>query len=295
MTEVESNGVSKGVHTNTIVGVLQAGAHEPYLYELGQPIGLSDLPWSVNVGQKIPLSFARNRLFRRELATVVLNEMHSMLQPRDASCSLLQEVLPLVTPEAVRAVLYAQHGDRIVIASATDLQANTLAAAHGYTVLMPGAYSGLQWEAIRKAGAAVSADQLFQTPKLYSTEGVPARTVPIEQWSEGMNRVAEYAQELARRLLHREIIVVMENEVSQNYVANYGPGYLVFNVPRLTRDWFNLKTNFVAINDMLIHEFGHEVEFNHLSNAYHDTLTRLGAELAQMVLTEPETFHWYTR
>jgi len=285
----------KGIPSKTIVGVLLAEGHEPYLYEVGQPIGLSDLPWSVNVGQRIPLGFARNRLFRRELATAVLNEMHGYLRPDEASCPLLQHVLPMVSAEAVRSVLFSQHGHKIAIASQIDGQANSLAAAHGYAVLMPGAYSGLQWDAIRKAGAAIPADELFPTPILYSTEGVPARTVPAEQWTEGMHRVAEYSQELARRLLNREVIVVMENEASQNYVANYGPGCLVFNVPRLTPAWFDLKHNFVEINDLLIHEFGHETSLNHLSDEYHLALTRLGSELAHMMLTEPETFHWYTR
>jgi hypothetical protein len=39
--------------------------------------------------------------------------------------------------------------------------------------------------------------------------------------------------------------------------------------------------------DLLIHEFGHEDEGNHLSERYYDALTRLGARLALLVAADP--------
>jgi hypothetical protein len=44
------------------------------------------------------------------------------------------------------------------------------------------------------------------------------------------------------------------------------------------------------VNDLLIHEFGHEYSGDHLSSSYHDALTRLGAKMTELALTDPALF-----
>ncbi len=42
--------------------------------------------------------------------------------------------------------------------------------------------------------------------------------------------------------------------------------------------------------DLLIHEFGHHYEGNHLSEDYYRALTRIGGEFAALALREPAIF-----
>jgi hypothetical protein len=61
--------------------------------------------------------------------------------------------------------------------------------------------------------------------------------------------------------------------------ACYGSRTISFNVRNLGGDrWFDLKTNRLEIDDLIIHEFGHEYAANHLSEAYNDALSRLAAK-----------------
>jgi hypothetical protein len=105
-----------------------------------------------------------------------------------------------------------------------------------------------------------------------------------------MQEVARYCQVMAQHLMDANIEVTMEKERAQPYGANYGSRHLTFNVLRLGKNWFDLKNNFQGVNDLMLHEFGHHYESNHLDARYYKALTRLGAKLTQLALTRPEVF-----
>jgi len=46
----------------------------------------------------------------------------------------------------------------------------------------------------------------------------------------------------------------------------------------------------VRLNQLIIHELGHEYAANHLSAEYHDAICRLGAQLTQLALEHPLCF-----
>ena len=55
--------------------------------------------------------------------------------------------------------------------------------------------------------------------------------------------------------------------------------------------WNGIKDNGGKLQrDLLIHEFGHAVEANHLSDKYHAALTLIGAKLARLAVERPEVF-----
>ena len=63
----------------------------------------------------------------------------------------------------------------------------------------------------------------------------------------------------------------------------------MLDVGVLGEGWFH-PTQRVEIIDLLIHEFGHDSEGNHLLSKYHDALTRLGAKATVLAHTKPEVF-----
>jgi hypothetical protein len=265
------------------------------LYELGIPVVEIDLPWSIEVMQKVPLNSDRDNVtpaYRKSLAVLVLNNMHEQLKTEDAARPIIKEALesPDVDVAAVNTVLTHQYGEKRTVFDPSDPESNSKAFANGYNVIPGGAFTKATWTNIRRAEAAAPSGQIFPSPKCYSPDGDPAKNVPEGEWTEGMHTVKRYAEALALKLMGCGIHVTMENERSQWYSANYGGKHLVFNVPRLGKGWFNLRDNGEAINNLLLHEFGHEFSPNHLDEAYHKALTKLGAKLTQLALTQPEFF-----
>jgi hypothetical protein len=296
-TEIsDDEGNLKRTTRKTEVELYKLGEGRPaFLYEMGIPVVELDLPWSVNIQQKVPLNADRDNVtnaYRKALSVAVLNEMHNQLKTEDASNVLLQEALehPDVSDAAVKAVLTHRFGEARTIYDPSDPEANSKAFAHGHTVIPGGTFSKPAWANIRRTGAAQPSGQLFPTPKPYDPEGDPVRIIPEHQWTNGMQAVADYARGLALRLMDVNIAVTMENEPTQGYSANYGPGHLTFNVPKLGKRWFDLQKNFEGVTDLIIHEFGHHYAMNHLDEKYHKALTRLGAKLAHTALTNPEFF-----
>jgi len=300
-TEVsDEEGVLRRTTRRTAVRVVPRVEGVSYVYEMGIPVVEIELPWSVDVGQKIPLNSDRDNItpaYRKLLVASCINQMHTALTQEQAALPLVQEALghEHISDEAVQAVVTSQYGENRVIFDPSDREATSNATAHGYAVIHGGAYSREQWDKIKRAGAAQPAGKVFPTPRCYNPEGDPAKTIPESEWTEGMRAVARYVTHLAARLVKVQLHVVMENERKQHYVANYGRSIdghsrFTFNVPELGRAWFDLKSNFHAINDLMIHEFGHEATTNHLSSAYHDALSRLGASLLELALNEPEFF-----
>ena len=98
---------------------------------------------------------------------------------------------------------------------------------------------------------------------------------------------------LAQELLGVEISVIVAN-TTDGFLACYGERELGFNLLRLGHAWFaNGPTE--AVDELLIHEFGHEMSHDHLSEEYHDALCSLGAKLKHLALTKPEAFKPFMR
>ena len=275
------------------------GIGTTYLYEMGIPVVKVDLPWSVEIMQKIPLNADRDNTtpaYMRELGVLVVNEMHESLKWETAASPIVIEALgdERITPEAVDTILTHQYGKKRTIFDPSDPESNKAAVANGYNVIPGGAYGKGQWANIKGTEAAKPSSKMFPTPKCYDPNGEnTAKTIPYDKWTEGMKNVAEFATFLAKELMDVDLHITMENEITQWYGANYGSGHLTFNVPRLGKKWFNLPDNPEKIMDLLIHEFGHEYASDHLSKDYYKALTKLGAKLTMLGLRRPGWFADY--
>jgi hypothetical protein len=68
-------------------------------------------------------------------------------------------------------------------------------------------------------------------------------------------------------------------------------GYrLCLNYGRLGKAWFARPKRDIEVLDLLIHEFAHRDVHDHLSDEMHKTATRIGAQLANLALDDPEFF-----
>jgi hypothetical protein len=128
------------------------------------------------------------------------------------------------------------------------------------------------------------------SPKPYSESGDPLKLIPEEKWTPGMQNIAAYSKALGPRIIKQKVSVRFANDIAWPFNATYGSGSLTFNVGRLGYEFFNSGPT-AAVNRLLIHEFGHNEEPNHLDNGFHEALCELGAALTGLALDDPGFFH----
>lgn len=272
---------------STSVYVYPAVAGVPAaIYEMGIPVCEIDGKYIFNVCQKVPLTMDREEVlpsFRKQLAVAALNNLPNILDTDDANTAWATEAMtsPDVSPEAVQACMTQKFGVKRVIYDPSDPEANSIAAAAGFTVVTGGQLGKAAWANVKAFGAILPAGQVTPSPKPYSPDGPPLKLV--KEMTPGMIEVETYAKRIAYVIMGANIHVKFAAEVTWPYAATYGPGSLVFNVGRLGKAWFDRKTNQEAIDNLIIHEFGHHYSLNHLSDEYYDALTLIGSKLAQAI------------
>jgi hypothetical protein len=264
------------------------------IYELGIPIVETGDKWHYNVMQKVPLNVDRDNVtpaYLQNLRMLVLNEMHSRIQKEDATAAWVRDASadPDATPVAIEVVMTHRFGEKRVIADPTDPEGTKLAMAQGYTVVPGGALSGGEWQNVKRDQVMLPAGQVTPSPKVLEGMGGKDDEVPLEKYSDGMKLVISYTQMVAQALLDTTISIRIVSRFTQRHAAWYSPGFLTFNLARLGRVWFEQGPR-EAVDELLIHEFGHHYSGDHLSEAYHDALCKLGARLARLALEKPALF-----
>jgi hypothetical protein len=299
-TEIaDEEGYLKRSERKTLVQVYDRRGDASLLYELGIPVVEIDLPWDVDISQKIPLNADRDNVTpvtHKAICVAVVNAMHKFLKPEDATVTGVQEALAdkRIEVEAVHTILTHQHGDKRVVLDPRKPESNARAFQQGFTVIRGSAYSKDQWEQIRRANAAPAAPVLFPTKSPYSDDpnAEVAETIPEEKWTAGMKNIAEYATELAWKTIKKSIHVRFENRFGAIDAANYNPvGALCFNIARLGYRWFDQGPT-ETVDELLIHEFAHQFG-HHLTAEFDDGMARIGAKMKAIALREPEFFRKY--
>lgn len=265
------------------------------LYEMGIPVVETGDRWHVDVGQKVPLNMERDNVrpaYLRDVRVAVANATAGLLTVADANAPWARDALDdyQCEKETTKRLVELRFGEKAVVADPSDPEANSTAVAHGYTVVHGSQLSAESWERVRAAEALLPAGRVFPTPKPFSPNGSPLRTLDPADWTSGMRRFVDLAIATARAGIDRSISVVLADDRGWPHAGAFGPaGVLYINAARLGRAWFDDVASEVQI-DLLIHEFGHATESNHLSEKYHEALCRIGARIARLAVECPEVF-----
>ena len=142
---------------------------------------------------------------------------------------------------------------------------------------------------------ALSSSGLCPTPKAYSNDpsALPVKIVPEKEWTEGIRNIVAYAKFLAEELMNVGIAVRMV-DTRNNFFACYGDRRLDFNLHTLGHRWFDNGAT-EDVDQLLLHEFGHEYSTDHLSSDYHEALCRLGAAMKRLALEKPGMLKQFIR
>ncbi len=108
-----------------------------------------------------------------------------------------------------------------------------------------------------------------------------------------MKSIATYAIFLGQELMEVPVKVKFVN-TENKFVAGYGRGQLHFNLHHLGYKWFEQGAT-EDVDQLLIHEFGHQYSGDHLSAEYHEALCRLGARIKRLALEKPEAIRSFLK
>lgn len=295
--QADAEGIVRRVMRDTTVTLYEVLPGETaHLYELGIPVCETGDQWHVNIAQRIPLNMERdgvtpNFLQRVRAAVLEVAVDRQLLNHEIASSSWVDDGMGSAAFDADNstAIVRARFGDKAVSYDPSDVEANSRAVAAGYAVVHGGSFSKPAWAAIRAGGGIQAAGKVTPSPKPYSPDGTPLKDYDRENWTPGMHAVVWFANTMAQAVLKRSIGVRIVNDVHWRFAATYGPsGELVLNVGTLGSAWFDAPAvDPTEALDLLIHEFGHEYESNHLSEAYYRALTAVGARTAVWLAGDP--------
>lgn len=250
------------------------------LYEMGIPIVETGDKWHYDVAQKIPLTLDREGVapsFLRELRLAVFNHMHEQVKAEEMNSPWVEQVVADkdCKPAAIQTYLDRRFSEKRVAYDPSDPEANKLAVSKGYVVVTGSMMSSGAWKNSKNAQAILPAGRVTPSPQPYSPDGPPLKLE--KEITPAMRKVEQHAVGVAREILQREITVTFANDSAWPFAGTYGPGRLTLNVGRLGRKWFDLETNRVEIEKLLLHEFAHEFASDHLSHEYHESICRIAA------------------
>jgi len=267
-----------------------------FLYEMGIPVVETGDRWSYDVDQKVPIAMERNNVppsYLRDLRTKALEHLHERLTPADAAETWVSEAVasPRISEEAFNSVMDKRFGTKRFMWDPSDREANNRATAAGWTPVRGRQLSaGIREN--RKRFQGEGRDPLppaGRLPRFSTTKetiwGFDLIAPP--EMNPDVREVVAYIRKAANLLIGHAVTVEVINEPKGGQLADYRQGdrRMRLNQGTLGLRWFNLKdpARQQAIDDLMIHELGHEYEGNHLSKKYNDALSRLGAKLAHLI------------
>lgn len=280
-TEIEEGGAFRKTSRKTKIELHNTKIKDHWLYEMGIPVQVIDCEYSIDVQQKIPLSFDRDTVlpsFLKDLYAEVLNQIHGEIEPESSSKLWVREAMSdeRINGEAVKSVIKQRYGEKVVIANPFDKNSIDEAITNGYKVVSGSEMSAEEWANVKNADAMrTSTDMFGKTP--VGCEPYPANA--------DMIRVGEYARKLGKLLLGFEINTYFVKSKA-NEGASYGQRAITFNVSRLGKAFFK---EYLNTTDLILHELGHQYG-NHTEISYHRALTRFAQVLVKVALQEPDFF-----
>lgn len=303
-TEVaDADGVLRKSKRKTTIEVFSTvDGEDASLYEMGIPVVSTGDKWHVNIQQKIPLSFDRDNVSPAYLASVralVLEHMSEKITQEDANSSWVREAVAkhgdALSTETMERVITMRFGDQRVIYDPSDPEANNLAASKGYQVVHGSQMSKPEWDAVRRTGVILPAGRVTPSAKPYSDDpnAKTQRMLDRSKWTPHMVDTVDYIKRVAEAVVESPVTVDITSDVTWWPAAVYGPGHMVLNLGKLGHKWFDraAEGQLERINELVLHELGHHLSGDHLSEKYHDALTKYGARLTKLALTNPSLFH----
>ena len=223
------------------------------IFEMGIPIQEVDMPFDVNIMQKVPMPPNRDVVSSSYLQDVYAEvlKVTSDLDIDFGEAWVTKAVEDTRTPNnVVKVVMDNKLGSNAMLYT-NDRQANEDAFDHGKNLIAPTSLSKAERERYRDVGLG--------SASMYTREAGGADATPYRRANvtTEMEDVASMAKTLAKRLLDRTITVEFVSDPKFGASADYGSGHMRFDVFSLGVQWFELSNETEQI-ELIMHELAHD-------------------------------------
>ena len=290
----------KYVDRKTWVGIFPVLEGEtPTLYEHGIPVVVNNSAYHYVVHQKVPVPFDRDNVppaYLAKLHTACVNAMHERITPEMSTQTFVKTAMEdkNIAPEAFKDVIHKKHGEKVVIHDPRFPEASKIAVSKGYVVLHGNSESSGVFANNREIGEIKTAQQMTPQAVPYSAGGAALKMLLPNKITDGMLRVEKYARFIFREVVGSDATLGIDfaNDPDWPFSATFGKsGQLRFNVASLGYKWFDrAPAETPEIAELILHEFGHWYSDDHLSAAFHESQSRMGAKLSVLALKSPSLF-----
>lgn len=251
------------------------------IYEMGVPIQKIDMPYDVNIMQKVPLPPNRDVVSPRYLQAVFAETLVATVGKLDgdsASASWVKLALEdrdRVDDAIVKQVMHERFGDKVLISHPFDLDANDQAFNAGFDLINSRSLSTIERERYKENG--------LKTTSLFSAFGGEKQMERLveKEITPDMRKVGDYAKWLSQKLLGFKCDVDYWKG-GNHLLACYSRGIhqLAFNVTALPKNFF-ADAPTPEQTAIILHELAHQngsEERGH-GHDYVRALASLGAKL----------------
>lgn len=251
------NGVMQTTRRATTVQVRRADGRHGRMYEMGIPVNMDEeMPYYVNVQQKIPMAEQRNEAeaqYAKKLRVLVLNNVVDELSDNELRAEWVQTAMDhfyvddYVLEQYVERIVKDGRKKGVAVAS-SEAHYNDRAENAGYQVVHPNKMSNGAAKAVKYA--APTADQI--AAEMY--EAREEKVTPTPEEREVIHKAEEIAEELGYPELQFEMWE-MESDVNGNIDNADHDRNGVIRLNRSARDWGVWNAQNIGT---IVHEISHE-------------------------------------
>jgi Histidine kinase-, DNA gyrase B-, and HSP90-like ATPase len=266
----------------------------PMIYERGIPVVEVDGKYHVSVEQKIPLNTERDNVtagYLRNLHAIVLEAMVDFITPEDAVKPWARTAVETgkLSTDALQKVAVKRFGENAVLFDHGDVGSNKEATSKGVNVVSRGAISSEERKAFHSTGVMKKAGEIAEF-KTNPDLKVPENVTDPNNYNDDEKKFVALVEAISPILINHAVKVKIVNDHSFDAEV----------CTRWRKDSFELELN-LAFHDVhdwtsnyeiIIHELAHhKVQSNdHLCREFYDTVTNVGAKLAQLAMVQPDLF-----
>lgn len=237
----------------TRIDILTPVGEQSWMFEMGIPVQPVDLPFDVDIQQKIPLSPQRDSAtpgYLKRVFAEVLNATHDILEEPDFAEPWVKQGLgsPQAEAKAVRTAVKGIAGEKAVLWS-SNTDANMKAAEEGYTVVPRGTFGKDEMDAVKQHTEMRTSNDMFGKSYTGFEMAYPNETrEAFADWVFGLGLLAGLTVTV-------EFISASGASMTADCSANTDHPRLRFNVYHLSDKWFGQRGSKQL--ELVIHELGH--------------------------------------
>ena len=251
-----------------------------WIYEMGIPIQPIDLPFDVDVMQKVPMPPNRDTVaesYLKDIYTHVLNAMYEEVPREEFGATWIKTAIEnsKVIKDAVTTTIEKRYGDKVVTWS-RDVNSNMKAIDEGYQVLHPRTMSKDELKNMRDLGGLQSSRDLFGDSDVDESEIFQANTPAKKGFAEWVKLLGNYAG--------KKVQPAFVHDTKTKMIAcckmNTSRPEMLFNTYHLEDKFFQHRGHTQV--ELIIHELGHSDTSGEMSHGpkWGEACARVGSMIA---------------